>query len=179
MIRKFECIEDLNEWYAECLSELAERSENVNDEFLKLMLKEIVDDYKTNASLLLLNQKFEKRLNKRDKKFSQKEEMLDFKFNLKKRKYMYWRRWWSNFKLYRAFKKQFKIALKKEIVDEKEKLKEMQFGFKEYVQRLKNPVCESDELSHIGRESAVGEITMTKERSEINHDNEDLETDDN
>lgn len=133
MIRNFISIEEMNVFYANSLSELAQNAKNVNDDVLQVMVSQMMQDYQNNLNLLNLQLKFEKKEYKLRKRQEQKDTMQLVKFELKKLKHMYWERWKSNRKLFKLFKKQFKVSVEKDLKEEEFKLEDM----KKYISLMK------------------------------------------
>lgn len=114
MIRHYESIENLGIDLCEFLSALASVSQNVNDEVLKTILEDYMKDYAANRDLINNRLKQEKRLVKMQNTQLYKNKLLNSRYEVKQSRYLRFRRWLLNIKLYREFKRKTKLMAKQE-----------------------------------------------------------------
>ena len=126
MIRDFTTIEELNEYYASCLSSLAQISTNVNPEVLEIMLSGLLEDYNNNLDLIKLNKKHELKIYKLRKKWENKLILQEVKFECKKTQFQHYTMWKLNKSRLKLFKKEFLNMSNENIKNEEERIKNMQ-----------------------------------------------------
>jgi len=170
MIRNFTTIEELNLFYSEKLMELGLVSKNVNDEVLKKFVSELIEDYERNLKLLNLDHRFRERIYKKAKRMEQRLEVLDTKFELRKKKHLWWSKWKNNRKLFKIYKKQCEVFGTKEVEAENINLEALKQVNAENLIENRNPVCTRLEPAHIGSEGFVEENNIFDEPNILNHE---------
>lgn len=170
MIRNFTTIEELNLFYSEKLMELGAVSKNVNDEVLKKFVSELIEDYERNLKLLNLDHRFRERIYKKAKRMEQRLEVLDTKFELRKKKHLWWSKWKNNRKLFKIYKKQCEVFGTKEVEAENINLEALKQVNAENLIENKNPVCARLEPAHIESEGFVEENNIFDEPNILDHE---------
>lgn len=177
MRRDFKSVEELNEFYAVKLHNLAEVSDNVNNDVLIKMIASLMKDYDLNYDLLNSDDRFEKSIFKKRRAMERKHQKLEFDFEMKKQRHLWWEKWKNNRKLFKLYKEQCKVVLAKGVEVEEIKLEEMKVLDPRTLleQQNKSPVCERLMPSHIDNEVVVEEETIFEEPDIEIHENENFE----
>jgi len=111
MLRNFITIEELNVHYANSINELSQISDNINDEVLKQMLKELMTDYKINLHVLKSELDFIVIMNEKRLHIQRKQAKIDFRFQAKQFRFDYrqcrkrYRRLYRQYKRNKRYKK--------------------------------------------------------------------------